>query len=460
MNNAQKITHVLDRLSLGPRPGDRTQVERLGIDRYIQTQLNPQANNLPNNLKSDLRSFSTINLSPIELHAQYGPPPRNPSTQQRQAAQQRQRQVVQEALQTRIRKALENPNQLQEVMTDFWFNHFNVFINKGITRIWVGAYERDAIRAHALGKFRDLLGATAKHPAMSMYLDNWRNTDPNSNRARGQYKGLNENYARELLELHTLGVDGGYSQADVESLTRILTGWSFVRNQDQGNHDGSGFRFESARHDSSNKTLLGTSIPGDGIEEGERALDLLAQHPSTARHISYKLAQYFVSDSPPETIVNRLADRFLSSDGDIKEVLKTLFTDDTFWQDEYYQSKFKTPYQFILSMARAVGLSSPEENAVQRLLGALNQLGMPLYRCSTPNGYAQIESAWLNPDALLRRVSFSRAVANMSPDKPAASELISTLGNQFSTETLSVVNSARPQLQASLVLGSPEMMYR
>ena len=225
MDNAQKITHVLDRLSLGPRPGDRTQVERMGIERYIQSQLNPDPGNIPNNLKRDLRAFSTLNLSPIELHTQYGPPPRTSSQQQREAAQMRQRQVVQETLQVRIRKALENPNQLQEVMTDFWFNHFNVFLNKGITKIWVGVYEKDAIRPYALGRFRDLLGATAKHPAMAFYLDNWRNTDPNSRRARGQFKGLNENYARELLELHTLGVDGGYTQADVESLTRILTGW-------------------------------------------------------------------------------------------------------------------------------------------------------------------------------------------------------------------------------------------
>ncbi|MEL6553446.1 MAG: DUF1800 domain-containing protein [Cyanobacteria bacterium J06621_11] len=460
MDNAQKITHVLDRLSLGPRPGDRTQVERMGIERYIQTQLNPQPENLPNPLKRTLGAFSTLKLSPIELHTQYGPPPRNASMQQREAAQMRQRQVVQETLQIRIHKALENPNQLQEVMTDFWFNHFNVFLDKGITRIWVGVYEKDVIRPYALGKFRNLLGATAKHPAMAFYLDNWRNTDPNSNRARGQFKGLNENYARELLELHTMGVEGGYTQADVESLTRILTGWGLVRTQGQGNHDGSGFQFQPRRHDSSDKTFLGQSIPGGGIDEGETALDMLAQHPSTAQHISYKLAQHFVSDTPPEGLVNRLAERFLASDGCIQSVLQTLFADDAFWQDDYYQTKFKTPYQFMLSMARGAGISSPEENVVRRLLGSLNQLGMPLYRCRTPDGYAQVESAWLNPDALLRRISFARAVVNMKGEKPEITDLLATLGNQFSPETLSVVNSARPGIQSFLLLGSPEMMYR
>ena len=459
VDNTQKITHVLDRLSLGPRPGDRQRVERMGVEQYIQAQLAPDDNAAPDTLTGPLQNLSTLSLTPVDIHEQYGPPERGASQQQREAARKKQRQVAQESLHARMRQALENPNQLQEVMTDFWFNHFNVYIGKGITRLWAGVYEKTVLRPLALGKFRDLLGATAKHPAMSFYLDNWRNTDPASELAKGQYKGFNENYARELMELHTMGVDGGYTQADVESLTRILTGWGLVR-QNRANHDGSGFQFEPRRHDSSDKTLLGESIPGGGIEEGEKALDLLAQHPSTAQHISYKLAQYFVSDEPPEGLVNRLANRFKETDGCIREVLRSLFTDDTFWATEHYQTKFKTPYQYILSIARAVKLSNPEENDVQRLLGGMGQLGMPLYRCRTPDGYAQVESAWLNADAMLRRVGFARAVANMKDPKPPAAELLATLGDQFSAETRSVVDSSPPGMQPALVLASPEMMYR
>ena len=400
----------------------------------------------------------------------YGPiRGRNLSDAQRATNRENRQTTLHEAKHSRIRRALESSNQLQEVMTDFWFNHFNVFIGKNLTHLWTVSYERMAIRPYVLGKFRDMLGATAKHPAMSLYLDNWRNTDPQSSRAKGAYKGLNENYARELMELHTLGVDGGYTQADVESLTRILTGWGMVRGTPQNNsqnsnsaqNDGSGFRFEPERHDSSNKTLLGQSIPGGGIEEGERALDILAQHPSTARHISYKLAQYFVTDSPPEGLVNRLANRFLSTDGNIKSVLQQLFESDEFWADTHYQNKFKTPYQYVLSMARALGLENPDETSVNRLIGGLTQLGMPVYGCRTPDGYAQVESAWLNAEAMLRRVNYVPLVVGMKDSTPPPNALIGTLGDEFSPQTLGVVNRSHPpRIQTSLLLGSPEMMYR
>ncbi|MEL6938293.1 MAG: DUF1800 domain-containing protein [Cyanobacteria bacterium J06598_1] len=462
VDTEQKITHVLDRLCLGPRPGDRQKVQRLGIEGYIQAQLNPNPASDPATLRNRLAEFPALNLSPVELFEQYTPG-KNPSEARRQAANKKQSALVRETTYARLLRAIMSPCQLQELMTDFWFNHFNVYLSKGITKLWVGVYEQTALRPHALGKFRNLLGATAKHPAMSFYLDNWRNTDPNSDQARGPYKGLNENYARELLELHTLGVNGGYSQADVESLTRILTGWGLVREQTR-NHDGSGFRFEPARHDGDNKTLLGETILGGGLEEGESALDLLAQHPSTARHISYKLAEYFVSDVPPEGLVSSLADRFLATDGDIKAVLRTLFESDEFWSDAYYQNKFKTPYQHVISLFRATGIAPPPEDILQRIAGALNQLGMPLYRCSTPNGYDQIEAAWLNADAVIRRVGFARAAVNLtkktSGEQPEASALKATLGDQFSAQTLSVVDSSPQGIRAALLLGSPEMMYR
>ncbi len=458
MDTSQKITHVLDRLTLGARPGDRTQVERSGVDAYIQAQLSPASSVEPATLARHLKTYSTLSLTPVDLFKEYTPG-RNSTPESRAAARAKQAQVTQEALQARVRSALENEHQLQEVMADFWFNHFNVYLGKGLTKLWVGVYEKDAIRLNALGKFRDLLGATAKHPAMSFYLDNWLNTDPNSRRARGRYKGLNENYARELMELHTLGVEGGYTQADVESLTRILTGWGLAQDSEQS-PDGSGFFFEPARHDASDKTLLGQSISGGGQDEGERALDLLAQHPSTARHISYKLAEYFVSDTPPEALVSRLSDRFLSTDGDIRAVLLSLFESNEFWDDAYYQRKFKTPYQYLISMVRATGLSAPDDNTVRRIMGAMAQLGMPLYRCRTPNGYAQVESAWLNADAMLQRVDLAQMAANLDREnKPSVDALKETLGS-FSAQTLSVVEDSPPPLQPALLLGSPEMMYR
>ncbi len=459
MDTSKKNTHVLNRLGFGPRPGDRQLVSQLGIDGYIQSQLNPSDNSDPASLTRALRAFSTLALSPVELFEQYPAPKRDDSSERSAALRQKQATIVQEALQARIRRALESPNQLQEVMVEFWFNHFNVYIGKGLTKLWVGAYERMAMRTHALGKFRALLGATAKHPAMAFYLDNWRNTDPDSPKAKGPYRGLNENYARELMELHTMGVDGGYTQADVEALTRILTGWGIVR-EDIPNHDGSGFRFEADRHDGGDKRLLGELIPGGGVDEGERALDLLAQHPSTARHISHQLAQYFISDVPPVGVVERMAERFLATDGDIKQVLRSLFDSDEFWADAHYQTKFKTPYQYLLSAARAAGLTAPDENAVRRLIGTMNQLGMPLYRCRTPNGYAQTESAWLNADAMLRRVGFARAIVNLPVEKPSASALLETLGDQLSPQTLSIINSSPVGLQPALMVGAPEMMYR
>ncbi len=459
MNDSQTITHVIERLSLGARPGDRTQVERMGVSTYIRQQLNPDSSIEPASLKQRLNQLPSLFLSPAELFDQNAPPT-GPSRAERDESKRRQQQVAKETMQARILRAIESPNQLQEVMADFWFNHFNVFIPKRMIRMWVGSYEQTAIRSHAFGRFRDLLGATAKHPAMQLYLDNWLNVAPNSRQGKKRSdQTLNENYARELLELHTLGVDGGYTQADVESLTRIFTGWDLARREESPENNG--FRFRPNRHDPTDKVFLGQRIAGGGVEEGETALDILARHPSTAHHISYKLAQYFVSDSPPETLVGRLASQFLSSDGDIKAVLTMLFDSDEFWSLDNYQNKFKTPYQYLFSMARATGLTSPTEEVLQRLEGALAQLSMPLYHCLSPDGYAQVESAWLNADAMMRRTSFASAIYKLNKqNQPGFSELLTTLGDQFSDQTLAVLNSSSAQLKPTLVLGSPEMMYR
>ncbi|MGC1306407.1 MAG: DUF1800 domain-containing protein [Phormidesmis sp.] len=469
MDSASTVTHVLNRLSFGPRPGDRAQIERSGIKAYIQQQLTPEHLADPPALKRRLQRFPALQLSPVELFEQYAPPPKA-SAEQRQNARSRQVQMLNESVQARLLRALESPRQLYEMMVDFWFNHFNVFVGKGLTMVWAGDYEQSAIRPHALGKFRALLGATAKHPAMLFYLDNWRNTDPNSNAAKGAFSGFNENYARELLELHTLGIDGGYSQADVENLTRIFTGWTMLHHGQRA-RDQSGFMFVANRHDPGSKVLLDKAIAPGGLNEGEAALDLLAQHPATARHLSRKLAQYFVADNPPESLVETLAKTFLASGGDIRSVLSALFESAEFWDPAYYQRKFKTPYQYLLSMTRAVGLVSPTEERLKRLNGAMTQLGMPLYYCRTPDGYAQVEAPWLSPDAMLRRVNFALATVNLysqpnaqPPTGPSRGALAATLleavGQQLSAETQRVVNDSPVYLRPALILGSPEMMYR
>ena len=459
MNADQKITHVLDRLSLGARPGDRAQVEKLGIEAYIQAQLTSADQPTSSELERRLSNLSTLSLTPLQLFGQVNLP-QNPSEAQKEQAREQQRKAFKEAQRARLMRALESPHQLQEVMTDFWFNHFNIFAQNNFTQVWIGDYERSAIRPHALGKFRDLLGATAKHPAMLHYLNNWRNTAPGSPGARGPFRGLNENYARELMELHTLGINGGYTQADVETLARTLTGWSIVHPR-QPTTAASGFVFAADRHDQTSKTLLGQPLSQTGLAEGEQALDILAAHPSTASHLSYKLAQFFVADEPPSSLVSYLSKRFLSTEGNIAKTLLALFESDEFWNSTHYQQKFKTPYQYILSMARAIEVTAPSEEVLTRIGGLISQLGMPLYRCRTPDGYKQTEVAWLSPDVMMRRVSMSMATANIIRDsKPNPDILLQTLENKLDANAHSIIaNSPRP-LQPALMLGSPSMMYR
>ncbi|WP_338038495.1 DUF1800 domain-containing protein [Neosynechococcus sphagnicola] len=423
-------------------------------------------------------------------------PPRPPQGQKPdpevvKAAKQRYRILVEQSAQSRLLRASESPRQLQEVMVDFWFNHFNVFANKGLTRLWVGSYEASVIRPQSLGNFRQLLGATARHPAMLFYLDNWLNTAPDSPGARGRLKGLNENYARELMELHTLGVNGGYTQQDVVTLARILTGWGLC--QDFGRQlaaiaDPSGFCFDSRRHDFSDKVFLGQRIKGSGIAEGEQALDILARSPATAHHLSYQLAQYFVADQPPAALVDRLAQRFIDTHGNIQAVLNTLFHSPEFWDTKYYNAKFKTPYQYVVSALRATDVSVQN---LRPILGTLQQLGMPLYGCQTPDGYKNTQAAWLNPDAMTRRLSFATALASgrlplnqvpVNPDTPLLptptmppamgvpspqsgqtidpQQLRITLGNPFTTQTQAAIANSPASLRAALMLGSPEFMRR
>ncbi len=467
-----KVFHLLNRLTLGIRPGEIDRVQEMGVERYIQQQLNPDAISESPIVTEKLAKLDAVNLSPVELFQRYNPLNSQLSPAPNKVLQQQARQVTQQAIEARLWRSIYSDRQLQEVMVDFWYNHFNVYAEKGLDRLWVGAYEQQAIRPYALGKFRDLLGATARHPAMLFYLDNWQNSAPNPN--RNGKRGLNENYARELMELHTLGVDGGYKQDDVIALAKIFTGWGF-KQPGQKVPDGYSFQFNPDRHDFSTKKFLDREIAGTGIDEGERALDLLSRHPSTARQISFKLAQYFVNDNPPKSLVDKLSKRFKATDGNIKLVLDTLFHSPEFWNRKYYGSKFKTPYQYTISAVRSTGL---DINNVKPLNSLLSQLGMPVYGCISPNGYKNTQEAWLNPDSMTRRLNFATNLANgklpisaatttASSSVPTAPmvaidpvKLAATLGNNFSAQTQQAISASNPEIRAALILGSPEFMKK
>jgi uncharacterized protein (DUF1800 family) len=320
--------------------------------------------------------------------------------------------VVSELQQAKLLRALYSERQLQEVMTDFWFNHFNIYLNKDADQYLVTVYERDVIRSHALGKFKDLLVATAQSPAMLFYLDNWLSMGPKSPAAVAANKGkpgqsvpgLNENYGRELMELHTLSVNGGYTQRDVTELARVLTGWTI-----QPLEQGAAFQFDPKRHDPGDKIILGRTIPENGINEGMQVLDMLAHHPNTAKFISRKLAMRFVADDPPPALVDRMAQKFLSSDGDIREVLRTMFKSPEFWSTKAYRAKVKTPFEFVVSSLRATGT---DLNNPGPLLGWLNRMGMPLYQMVPPTGYSMTESTWMNSEALIDRMNYALALSN------------------------------------------------
>jgi uncharacterized protein (DUF1800 family) len=339
-------------------------------------------------------------------------------------------------------------------MVDFWFNHFNVFSGKGLDDVWIGNYEQQAIRPFVLGRFRDLLFATTKHPAMLVYLDNTLSTAPGSPGARGRQKGLNENFAREVMELHTLGANGGYTQEDVVTLARVLTGWG-VNQPNARLFPEYAAVFEGARHDYSPKVFLGHPLQSRGKAEGEEALDILAHSPATAHHIAFELAQYFVADEPPPALVERLAARFLETDGNIREILRTLFASSEFWDSR--GDKYKTPYEFVISAVRAAGV--PLGN-VRPLLGAMDQLGMPLFGCLTPDGYKNTEDAWLSPHATTGRISFATALVRSSPGAVDDAHLEAIFGSTMSEGTRAVIQESPQALRAALILGSPEFMHR
>jgi len=321
--------------------------------------------------------------------------------------------VAGELLQTRLLTDIYSQRQLQAVMTDFWLNHFNVYLKKGQFAPWyLVDYEQNVIAPHAMGKFEDLLVATAKSPAMLFYLDNHSSIGPRSlaaeraqanPAAKNKDLGLNENYARELMELHTLGVDGGYTQKDVTEVAKVFTGWTIEEPR-----KGSGFTFNERRHEPGAKYVLGRTIQENGEQEGLDVLHQLASSPATAHHLSQQLAERFVSDTPPPALVDRMAKTYLHSDGDIRQVLRTMLTSPEFWSREAYRAKVKTPEEFVLSAVRATG-GEVERPAI--VLNAMNQLGMPFYGCQTPNGYSWTAGAWVNSGDLLTRINIALALA-------------------------------------------------
>ena len=520
-----RIVHALSRLTFGPRPGDVEAVREAGLDKWIERQLHPER--IPDaGLAPHLASLPTLNLSTAEILRGYDPPPALKKEIQKRRAEMGEtatdedmrkarrelaaqykdqmagppRQVVEDLQQAKLLRAVYSERQLDEVLVDFWMNHFNVFAGKGQDRYLLTAYERDVVRPRAWGRFEDLLRATAQSPAMLFYLDNWLSTDPNANlddlrramaeengmRPRGgnasgrgfgrrraaanqarppqgqgkRKAGLNENYAREIMELHTLGVDGGYTQKDVTELARCLTGWTIagLRQNDPR------FVFLDAAHDHGDKVVLGHRVKSSGIREGEEMIHVLATHPATARFISYKLARRFVADEPPASLVDRAAATFRKTDGDIREVVRTIVTSPEFSAPEYRQAKVKTPFEFVVSAVRASGAEVRDAGAMAQRLA---QMGMPLYQQQPPTGYKDTADAWVSTSGLLARLNFAldlaggrlRGVNLASRDIPAE-QLVPAGLSDTTRRTLASESGLDAARMAGLVLGSPEFQRR
>jgi uncharacterized protein (DUF1800 family) len=368
---------ALDRLGYGVRPDSIDEVLGRGVERWIQDQLAPAPDG---SLDTRLRPLSTLSYSIPETLARYAADPRTIGL------------ALQELRTAHFIRAVHSRNQLEEVLTDFWFNHFNVYEGDSPTRYGIARYEMDAIRPHVLGRFRDLLGAVANSWAMMSYLDNYLSSA----------RAINENYGRELMELHTLGVDGGYTQTDVQEVARAFTGWGI--DQRAGT-----FTFRAASHDQGTKAVLGQRLPANqGKKDGEDVLDILARHPSTARFIATKLCRRFVSDAPSEAVVARGADAFTSSNGDLAEVMRAIVGTADFWNDAFGAGKIKTPHEFVVSALRAIGAEVTSARAfVEGPVSSLTSMGMPTYEALDPTGWSDRGTDWLpNPGSHLARMNF------------------------------------------------------
>jgi len=374
----------------------------------------------------------------------------------------RPQRVVEELAMAKTLRAIYSERQLQQVMNDFWFNHFNVFAGKGEVKWYLTSYERDVIQPHAFGKFRDLVAATAQSPAMLFYLDNFLSADPNAAQRQAaeramrqqmrrrpygypprpqpqqaqnkkQQRGLNENYGRELMELHTLGVDGGYTQKDVTEVARAFTGWTIEKPREYPQ-----FKFDDRLHDPDPKIVLGKKIHEGGIKDGQEVIALLSKNPNTARFISTKLARRFVSDTPPPALVDRMAKTFQKSDGDIREVLRAMIYSPEFWSRDAVRAKIKTPFELVVSSVRALGT---DVDTPMPLVGWVGRIGEPLYQCQPPTGYSDKAETWVNTGSLLNRLNFSLALAG-NKVRGSRSDVSALLGTDSSNDPKAALDRA------------------
>jgi uncharacterized protein (DUF1800 family) len=455
----EQVQQVLNRLTFGARPGDAESVRAIGVDAWIQRQLHPDRiedpamealmahypifttstrdiirnSNLAQRLRAEMRKLAAADSATDPTQARRDTLRNDPKIAQ---LVRENRQLVGQIQSAQVARAVATERQLDEVMVEFWENHFSVYFGKGLTRVFLADFDHNVIRPNALGRFRDLLGAVAKSPAMLGFLDNFQSAAdstapilsrmgrrrPTSPRlgAIGQRvlagatpeqrqklqqratRGLNENYARELMELHTLGVDGGYTQKDVQEVARALTGWSFVRASGQ-------FVFNPNVHDAGEKIILGEKFPaGHGLDEGERVLDIVARHPSTARFITTKLARHFVSDDPPRVLVDRCARTFTRTDGDIRRTLECVITSPEFFSRAAYRAKVKTPFELVVSTLRAV---NAQPDTTPRTAQIIARLGQPIFGRQTPDGWPDRGDAWMNTGAIMNRINFGLSVA-------------------------------------------------
>jgi uncharacterized protein (DUF1800 family) len=409
------------------------------------------------------------------------PPASVPIAYRREAMRARapQELVMAELIDAKLYRALHSNHQLREVLVDFWLNHFNVFSGKGSVRMLLTSYERDAIRPHVFGRFRDMLMATARHPAMLFYLDNWQSqrtpdeaqvaAAARPNAAPVRRPGLNENYARELMELHTLGVDGGYTQDDVVAVARAFTGWTIFDPAKIGE-----FYFNLPAHDRKEKNVLGHRIAAPGGEQdGVTVIEILSRHPSTARFLSRKLAQRFVADDPPQSLVDRMAETFLRTDGDLRMVATTMLTSKEFLSEGAWQAKLKSPLEMVLSSLRALNAEVADTTAVAQRVA---ELGQPLYGKAEPTGYANTSDVWAGSAGLLGRINFATAlVSGQIPGvtvdlsrfsgKPAdvAREFMGAAASSDTLETIEEglkTGAESPAALATLLVASPEFQKR
>jgi uncharacterized protein (DUF1800 family) len=414
------LAHVLRRVTYGPRPGDIERVKAVGLSAWLEHQLQPETID-DRAVERSLATLPTLTMSIGELQRAYPRP--DADTRQKLARgdmspremreqypmDKRPARIVGELQTARMLRAVTTERQLQEVMVDFWLNHFNVFAGKGELRWYLPDWERTVIRPNALGRFPALLRASARHPAMLFYLDNWLSTRPDFVRRggpdQGRRAGLNENYARELMELHTLGVDGGYTQRDVTEVARAFTGWTIDRPRADAR-----FVFRSATHDYGAKVVLGRTIQFGGERDGEAILDMLARHPSTARFLAGKLVRRFVADDPPAALVERVAVRYQETGGDIRAMLRVIFTSPEFLVPDTTGAKIKKPTEFVVSAVRALG-ATPDARGAMALARASAEIGEGLYEAQPPTGYPDRAEAWVNTGTLLARMNFALALS-------------------------------------------------